>query len=194
MPIWSRSGSSSSTSASRTSSRAAATSALRLSGNACRAPARSAARIASKVTSRFAAPWSFCTAPKPRTSAQSTILGAGRRRSPMPDVPLTSATLVITHSARPVSFMARSRTVIGLPSSSTWRSSISPMARVSVVRCSNRRMLIRPLKTTEPASIARTRVMGRKTRRRGCTSTTRPCTRGGAVPAMDTTTSRIRPI
>ena len=107
---------------------------------------------------------------------------------------MTSATLVISHSARLVSSMARSRTVIGLPPISTLRSSISPMASVSVVRCSNRRMLIRPLKTTDPASIDRTRVIGRKTRRRGCTSTTRPCTRGGVVPAMDTTTSRTRPI
>jgi hypothetical protein len=71
---------------------------------------------------------------------------------------------------------------------------MSASTRVSLARCSNRRRSSRPVNTTEPASKLRTRVIGMNTRRRGCTSTTKPCTRGGRGPGSVTTASRIRPI
>ena len=73
-------------------------------------------------------------------------------------------------------------------------SSSSPSTRVSPARCSKRRMLSRPVVTTAPASMLVTRVIGQKMRRRGCTSTTRPSTRGAWLPCRRaTTTSRTLP-
>ena len=74
------------------------------------------------------------------------------------------------------------------------RSSIWPNTRVSVGRCSKRRMFTRPVVITWPLSMWVTRVIGTKIERRPKTSTTRPSTRGGRSPGRSTATrSRILP-
>ena len=50
---------------------------------------------------------------------------------------------------------------------------------ISFVRCSNLRMLSRPVITTVPLSIEVTRVIGTKILRLGGTSIIKPSTRGG---------------
>ncbi len=102
----------------------------------------------------------------------------------------------MVHSrARSGSIATSSTTATPLPSRSwTTRSSSSASTRVSAARCSNRRMLTRPVVMTWPPSMLVTRVIGRKTRRRPGTSTTRPMACGRARPGRKTTTtSRTRP-
>ena len=93
-----------------------------------------------------------------------------------------------------------------MPASTTWagrpdsvirtvRSSSSPSTRVSPARCSKRlRFRVPEASRTAPDSIAVTRPIGTKIRRRATTSTTRPSTRGAAMPTRSaTTTSRTLP-
>src|SRR3954453_13779250 len=76
----------------------------------------------------------------------------------------------------------------------TVRSSICPITRVSVGRCSNRRMLISPVVYSCPLSMWVTRVIGTKIRRRPNTSATSPSTRGWLVSErIATTRSRTLP-
>src|SRR4051812_14803469 len=93
--------------------------------------------------------------------------------------------------------MPASTTCAGLSDSRirTDRSSSSPSTRVSPARCSKRlRFSVPEASSTAPVSIAVTRPMGMKIRRRAATSTTRPSTRGVAVPIRSaTTTSRTLP-
>ena len=70
-------------------------------------------------------------------------------------------------------------TVSPLSISFTERSNISALTMISFVRCSNLRMLSRPVITTVPLSIEVTRVIGTKILRRGGTSIIKPSTRGG---------------
>src|SRR4051812_31176036 len=93
--------------------------------------------------------------------------------------------------------MPASTTVAFLPLSMivTARSRSSPSTSVSPRRCSKRFKLIVPeASVTEFGSMPVTRPIGTKIRRRATTSTTRPSTRGGAVPTRSaTTTSRTFP-
>ena len=75
------------------------------------------------------------------------------------------------------------------------RSSSSPSTSVSPARCSKRlRLSVPDASITAPGSTAVTRPIGTKIRRRATTSTTRPSTRGAAVPTRSaTTTSRTLP-
>ena len=88
----------------------------------------------------------------------------------------------------------RRRRAPGRPDSliRTARSSSSPSTRVSPARCSKRlRLRVPEASITAPASIAVTRPIGTKIRRRATTSTTRPSTRGAALSTRSaTTTSR----
>src|SRR5215211_5615901 len=93
--------------------------------------------------------------------------------------------------------MPASTTWAGLPDSRmrTVRSSSSPSTSVSPARCSKRlRLSVPEASITAPGSTAVTRPIGTKIRRRATTSTTRPSTRGLAVPTRRaTTTSRTLP-
>jgi hypothetical protein len=77
----------------------------------------------------------------------------------------------------------------------TERSSSSPSTIVSPARCSKRlRFSVPEASITAPDSIAVTRPIGTKIRRRATTSTTIPSTRGAAVSTRSaTTTSRTLP-
>src|SRR4051812_6091690 len=155
--------------------------------------ARSAARSWSNAASRLAAPWSSSGWVKPTTWSQSTVCSCPRRRKPPP---LRTATRVTNQSRVRLWSIATSTTVTAEESSTsaTLRSSSSVMTSVSPARRSNRRRLIRPRTITLSASTDVTCPMGTNSRRRGCTSTTRPSTRGGCAPLRSrTTTSRTRP-
>src|SRR5215207_10852892 len=102
-----------------------------------------------------------------------------------------------TQSPVRVCSMPASTTCAGRPDSAmrTVRSSSSPSTSVSPARCSNRlRLSVPDASITAPGSMAVTRPIGTKIRRRATTSTTRPSTRGVAVPTRRAmTTSRTLP-
>jgi len=194
---WSSSGSSSSTSASCSSSSAAATSARRFGGRSWMTSARSAAFIDSKVASRLAAPCPPLSIDRPVTLSASTRKVSPRRRSRPPRPRWCSTrrtkTRLTTHSRlRSWTIATSSTTTWPLPSRMvTVRSRISASTRVSEGRCSKRRMLTTPVVMTCPPSMLVTRPMGRNTRRRPGTSTTRPTARGAIRPARNTTTMSL---
>src|SRR3954449_7331869 len=140
------------------------------------------------------APWSPSSSASPATSFQFSVCSCPRR----PSRP-GSCTASLVSSQSPVRFcsMPASTTVARLPDSTmvTARSSSSPSTSVSPRRCSNRLRLIVPeASVTELGSMPVTRPIGTKIRRRATTSTTRPSTRGGAVPTRSAaTTSRTLP-
>ena len=167
---WSSSGSSSRTSASRSSSSAAATSARRLGDSSCSTVREvGGAQLLEgreQVAPRPGRPRSRV---KPVTASQSTMnvcaaaaqaAGRGSADEHLGDQPVAGARCSIATSRTVTRRSPASRSV-------TLRSSISPSTRVSVGRCSKRRRLTRPVVMTCPASIAVTRVIGTKIRRRG---------------------------
>ncbi len=162
----------------------------------CSWAATSAGRSPASTASSESAPWPVSVADRPSTSFQSTCCSTARRR---PSLPLAArtASLVITQSRVRLCSMAASTTTIRAPSSirTTLRSSTSPSTSSSFGRCSKRLMLTLPVvSTTASGSIRVTRPIGTKIRRRCCTSTTRPSTRGGWRPTRRVATaSRTRP-
>src|SRR4051794_21780700 len=130
----------------------------------------------------------------PCTSFQFSVCSCPRR----PSRPGSwTATLVSSQSPVRVCSMPASTTVARFPDSMivTARSSSSPRTSVSPRRCSNRlRLSVPEASITEFGSMAVTRPIGTKIRRRATTSTTSPRTRGGAVPTRSAaTTSRTLP-
>src|ERR687893_663141 len=140
------------------------------------------------------APCPVCGRASPVTSSQASWCSCPRR----PSRPGSwTASRESTQSPVRVCSMPASTTVAGRPDSAicTRRSSSSPSTRVSPRRCSKSLRFSVPVEsTTAPGSSAVTRPIGTKMRRRATTSTTRPSTRGGAVPTRSaTTTSRTLP-
>src|SRR5215212_5137274 len=140
------------------------------------------------------APCPACGRPRPATSSQASWCSWPRR----PSRP-GSCTAIFDSTQSPVRVcsMPASTTVAGRSFSTirTLRSSSSPRTSVSPARCSKRlRLSVPETRSTAPVSMAVTRPIGTKIRRRATTSTTRPSTRGAALPTRSaTTTSRTLP-
>ena len=193
---WASSGSSSSTSARRSSFSAPAISSRRAVPSSWMTSARSAARMSSYASSRRAAPCSTERRVRSCTASTGTVRVEPRRNrvDPRVDRRRTNSWSTSQSPVRCCAIDTSSMVTSPEPSLSwTRRSSSSPSTTDSMARCSNRRMLTRPVLITCPASILVTRVSGRNTRRRPGTSTTRPTARGAPLARTSTTTSRTRP-
>src|SRR3712207_1265323 len=140
------------------------------------------------------APCPVCGSASPSTSSHASWCSWPRR----PSRPGSwTASRESTQSPVRVCSTPASTTCAGLPDSliRTLRSSSSPSTRVSPARCSKRlRFSVPDASITAPGSMAVTRPIGTKIRRRATTSTTRPRAVGGALLTRSaTTTSRTLP-
>src|SRR3954469_24656326 len=135
------------------------------------------------------APCPVCGSDSPVTSFQASWCSCPRR----PSRPGSwTAMRDSTHSPVRVCSIPASTTCAVRPDSvmRTVRSSSSPSTSVSPARCSKRlRFRVPEASITAPGSMAVTRPIGTKIRRRATTSTTRPRTVGGAVLTRSATTA-----